>query len=442
MRIISSEISPTMKSARFPGVHSPRKVARIVPPAQPPARSRNPRFRSPRTPAQTSRTLSPIVEHAPIKPEVAVRTYNDLLTSYEKTEIYKFPEIYFVGKKRSKLTITNFDDKKSHYKISYGDHLAYRYEIVRKFGAGAFGQVIEAFDYKLKKMVAVKILINTEQMHEQGQIEAKLLSLLNSKHVPHVVEAYDYFVFRSHICITFEVLGKNLYDVLKADNFKPMSLRLVRSYAVQMFTALAAFAKLDMAHCDIKPENVAVELGRPDQVKVIDLGSACFVNEQIYEYIQSRYYRAPEVILGIKYGPAMDVWSACLVIIELLTGDPLFPGDSELEQLHLFIEYMGLPPRGLVQQGKRKNEFFTKSLQVKPYKGKTPKPNTRDVASLLKSTNDPYIADFVQKCLTWDQHLRMTAAQALRHPFLQMKQLQLNRRESESLPILKLHLDD
>lgn len=423
-------------------MHSPRKVARVVPPPQQSARNKNPRFRAVRTPAQTPRSISPIVEHPPINPETAIRTYNELLTSYEKTEIYKFPEIYFVGKKRSKLSLTKFDDKRSHYRISYGDHLAYRYEIVRKFGAGAFGQVIEAFDYKLKKMVAVKILINTEQMHEQGQIEAKLLSLINSKHIPHVVEAYDFFVFRSHICITFEVLGKNLYDCLKADNFKPMNIRTVRSYAVQMFTALAGFAKLDMAHCDIKPENVAVELNKPGQVKVIDLGSACFSKEQIYEYIQSRYYRAPEVILGIKYGPAMDVWSACLVIIELLTGDPLFPGDSELEQLHLFSEYIGLPPRGLVQQGKRKKEFFNPSLQLKPYKGSSRKPNTRDFDSLLKSTNDPYIVDFVQKCLTWDQHLRMTAAQALRHPFLQMKQLQLNRKESESLPILKVRFDD
>lgn len=72
-------------------------------------------------------------------------------------------------------------------------------------------------------------------------------------------------------------------------------------------------------------------------MKIIDFGGGCFDGEQIYNYIQSRYYRAPEIVLGIKYGMPIDMWSFGCVIMELFTGHPLFPGESETDQLGLFI---------------------------------------------------------------------------------------------------------
>lgn len=434
--------SGAMKTAR-PVAPPPKqhKAPRNIP-TLPTIPNTNPRFKSARVshlPPDTG--ISPIVTNGPIGPKETIERYGALLIPYERTEVYKFPEIYFVGKRQSKVPLIKFDDAEKHYRISTGDHLAYRYEIVRKFGAGAFGQVVQAYDHKIKKMVAVKILVNTKQMHEQGQIEAKILAHLNERRVPNVVEAYDMFVFRSHICITFEVLGKSLYNLLEQNSFHPMNLRVVRAYAVQMFTALAVIASMNISHCDVKPENVLI--GEEGHVKLIDFGSSCFVNEQIYEYIQSRYYRAPEVILGIDYGPPMDVWSAALVIIELLTGKPLFPGTCELEQLYLFSEYIGLPPRGLVKSGRRRSEFFTGTLRLKKHKKTFKKPGSLRLYDLLAGVNDPYLCDFLQKCLTWDQKLRMTAAQALHHPFLQMKQITLRERVfTESLPVLNLRMTD
>ena len=80
-------------------------------------------------------------------------------------------------------------------------------------------------------------------------------------------------------------------------------------------------------HCDLKPENVMLRQPNRSIIKVIDFGSSCLTDERIYTYIQSRFYRAPEVILGLPYGTPIDMWSFGCILDELLTGYPLFPGE-------------------------------------------------------------------------------------------------------------------
>jgi len=84
-------------------------------------------------------------------------------------------------------------------------------------------------------------------------------------------------------------------------------------------------------------------------VKLIDFGSSCFENEQIYTYIQSRFYRAPEIMLGITYTTAIDMWSLGCILAELATGFPLFPGKTEPDQMSLLVEMLGLPPINLLE---------------------------------------------------------------------------------------------
>ena len=97
-------------------------------------------------------------------------------------------------------------------------------------------------------------------------------------------------------------------------------------------------------------------------IKIIDYGSACFTSNKMYTYIQSRFYRAPEVILGISYGPNIDMWSFGCILVELFTGYPLFPGESENEQLQYIMELKGIPSMDLLQRGRRVNKFFTENL--------------------------------------------------------------------------------
>ena len=411
------QLPPIPASAR----HAPRKIPQIKPIPPPIESARNPRFRNQKSEAK----LSPIVQNAPITPQDAIQMYSSLLTQFEQTEIRSFPAIYFLGDRAKKLEQTTalkrnrgFDNQDNTYRVRVGDHLAYRFEVLSVFGSGAFGQVVKAFDHKEKVPVAIKIIVNTHQMHEQGRVEAQILAKLNRHECTGVVRAFDFFVFRSHICITFEILGKNLYELSEALQFQPMPLNVVRGYGIQMMTALKNLHALGIIHCDVKPENILVLPNDKTSVKLIDFGSGCFLGHQKFEYIQSRFYRAPEVVLGIEYGPPMDIWSIALVLIEMLIGRPLFPADDEMELMEMIIEIFGTPPRSVLKESKRRGEFFDAQMKLKPGKGPRRKPASLALTKALNS-RDTYFIDFMSKCLTWDQKVRMTAAEALEHPWLQ-----------------------
>ena len=136
----------------------------------------------------------------------------------------------------------------------------------------------------------------------------------------------------------------------------------------------------------------------------------------------------------------MDIWSMALVIIELLLGRPIFPGEDELEQLWYIVELIGLPPPELVERGKRSNEFFDEEGNLRE-DGLPRKfiPSSIDLGKLL-NTRDTQLVDFLMRCLTWDQYDRMTALQALSHPWVRMKEFQLNpvaRNSHKTLPEIK-----
>jgi len=93
-------------------------------------------------------------------------------------------------------------------------------------------------------------------------------------------------------------------------------------------------------------------------IKVIDFGSSCLEHQRVYTYIQSRFYRSPEIILGLDYTMAIDMWSLGCIIAELYTGVPIFPGENEQEQLACIMEVLGVPDPELIQLSERRNLFF------------------------------------------------------------------------------------
>lgn len=95
------------------------------------------------------------------------------------------------------------------------------------------------------------------------------------------------------------------------------------------------------------------------QLQVIDFGSSCYEHQRVYTYIQSRFYRAPEVILGARYGMPIDMWSLGCILAELLTGFPLLPGEDEADQLACIMELLGMPPQRLLEQSKRAKNFIS-----------------------------------------------------------------------------------
>uniref|UniRef100_A0A183ACK3 Protein kinase domain-containing protein n=1 Tax=Echinostoma caproni TaxID=27848 RepID=A0A183ACK3_9TREM len=108
----------------------------------------------------------------------------------------------------------------------------------------------------------------------------------------------------------------------------------------------------------LKPENVLLQSPKRSAIKVIDFGSSCQVNKRVYTYIQSRFYRAPEIIMGMSYGKEIDMWSLGCIVAEMITGAPLFPGEDADDQLALIMELLGTPPARMLSASKAAYKFF------------------------------------------------------------------------------------
>jgi serine/threonine protein kinase len=370
----------------------------------------------------------------PLSPRSALREYADAMTPYELTEMAQYPRIYYVGAGARKVQGTTnpgsnnhgYDDAQGDYKLVLKDHIAYRYEVLQPLGRGSFGQVVKALDHRTGAQVAVKVIKNKRKFHEQAMVEVNVLKHMRDcdpMGSQAVLRLIDSFTFRSHAIIVCELYGPSLYDLMKQTRFAPMPRATVRMYARQMAGALAFSASERIVHCDLKPENVLVGAVDRTSLRVIDFGSACFQHQRLYTYIQSRFYRAPEIVLGIPYTTAIDVWSLGCVIAELCNGYPLFPAESESHLVGLIASVRGLPLATLLESSPRRANFFDAAGHLRGAVGAKGQPvkvhgvASQSLAAFMR-TDDRDMLDFVERCLTWDPRVRMTAADALRHPFI------------------------
>ncbi|KAG8233489.1 hypothetical protein J437_LFUL013738 [Ladona fulva] len=360
----------------------------------------------------------------------ALRQSGSCLTEYERNEIQDFPEIWYLGIGACKIhgeeggpKNGGYDDALGSYNKVLHDHIAYRYEILEVIGKGSFGQVIKALDHKTNKHVAIKIIRNKKRFHHQALIEVRILDHLRKKDKDcshNVVHMTEYFYFRNHLCITFELMSLNLYELIKKNNYQGFSLGLIRRFAQSLAQCLLLLYQEDIIHCDLKPENVLLRRRGSTSIKVIDFGSSCYTHQRVYTYIQSRFYRSPEVILGRQYGKAIDMWSLGCILAELYTGYPLFPGENEIEQLACIMEVLGSPPSNLLETASRRRLFFDAKDNprcVTNSRGRQRIPGSKDLASALDCSHAPFV-DFIRRCLEWDSRKRMTPQEALNHPWV------------------------
>ncbi|KAJ9520011.1 hypothetical protein QJQ45_029974, partial [Haematococcus lacustris] len=371
-------------------------------------------------------------ESGSITPAQALKRYSEYLTPFEQSEILDYPSVYFVGRSGAQKVRGNphatkgnygYDDERGDYLIVPHDHLGYRYEVLGLLGKGSFGQVIKVHDFKANMLRAVKIIRNKKRFHHQALVELKVLQHLvgcDQADEHNIIHIKDHFTFRNHLCISFELLSLNLYEFVKQNNFVGLSLGLIRRFAHQILVTLSYLKTLRIIHCDLKPENILLRQPNRSAVKVIDFGSSCFTDEKVYTYIQSRFYRSPEVVLGLPYGCEIDMWSFGAILAELYTGSPLFPGEDEAEQLACIMEVLGPPPPDLLATASRRKLFFDsvgEPLLQPNSQGKLHLPGSRSLSSVLRCSDLGFL-DLVEKCLRWSPAERITPNQALKHSWI------------------------
>ena len=269
-------------------------------------------------------------------------------------------------------------------------------------------------------------------------------------------------MYRNHQCLVFEMLSLNLYELLKNTQFGGVSLNLIRKFAKQVLKALSFLARgdVDIIHCDLKPENILLRHPKKSGVKVIDFGSSCRSNKRMYSYIQSRFYRSPEVMLGLPYSVAIDMWSLGCILAEMHTGEPLFSGSDQFDQMQKIVKLLGMVPDAMLERSSDqiKSQFFERNMtgsrpewqvrQTKPTKSgdttpaEAPKqpivPSTDPIRSLTEvvtagtrqkkkfppseaynsQRNYELFIDLVYKMLAYEPSERIKPEQALEHPFI------------------------
>ena len=397
---------------------------------------------------RTTATSSHKPKH--LTPEQAMRLYGSKLSAYEHQEISNYSQVYFVGQhaKKRQAAIggannSGYDDDSGSYQMVAHDHVAFRYEILKVLGKGSFGQVLKAYDHKTQQHIALKMVRNEKRFHKQAVEEIRILEHLRKQdrdNTHNIVHLIDHFTFRNHVCLNFELLSMNLYELIKKNKFQGFSVALVRKFAHSILQCLDMLYRNRIIHCDLKPENILLKQPGRSGVKVIDFGSSCYEHQRVYTYIQSRFYRAPEVIIGAKYGMPIDMWSFGCILAELLTGYPLFPGEDETDQLSCMMEILGMPPRKMLENCKRTRMFFSSKGHPRyctvdtnidgsyTYNGGRSRrgkirgpPESKELSRALRGCDDPLFLDFLQRCLEWDPAVRMTPPQALRHSWLRRR---------------------
>jgi serine/threonine protein kinase len=245
-----------------------------------------------------------------------------------------------------------------------GNEEGRKYVILDLLGQGTFGQVVKCINVKTRELCAVKVIKNQPAYFNQSMMEVTVLEMLNQKYDRddrrHIVRMRDTFIFRQHLCIVVELLSLNLYDLIKQNGYRGFSLGLCRVFLAQTLDALTVLKEARIIHCDLKPENILLKSLEAPIIKVIDYGSACHEHQTVYTYIQSRFYRSPEIILGLPYTSSIDMWSVGCIAAELFLGLPIFPGCSNYDQISRIVECLGLPPHHMLEMGKDALTYFDK----------------------------------------------------------------------------------
>ncbi|PSR91717.1 Cyclin-dependent kinase [Actinidia chinensis var. chinensis] len=282
-----------------------------------------------------------------------------------------------------------------------------RYKIIKEVGDGTFGSVWRAINKQTGEVVAIKKMKKKYYSWEECINLREVKSLRKMNH-PNIVKLKEVIRENDILFFVFEYMECNLYQLMK-DRAQLFSEAEVRNWCFQVFQGLAYTHQRGYFHRDLKPENLLVS---KDIIKIADFGLAREINSQppYTEYVSTRWYRAPEVLLqSPMYNSAVDMWAMGAIMAELFTLRPLFPGSCEADEIYKICNVIGTPtardwPEGL-KLASAINYQFPQLAGV-------------HLSALISSVSDDAIKLITLLC-SWDPCKRPTAVEALQHPFFQ-----------------------
>jgi serine/threonine protein kinase len=377
-----------------------------------------------------------------------------------------------------KSHVTGFEPTKDMV-LEPGNVVAGQYLVEGVLGSAAFSTAYKCIDLNsdedstgVQEEVCLKVIKNTKDFFDQSLDEIKILELLRQTgkcHENYIIEMKTFFYHREHLIIVTELLRQNLFEFGKfiIDSGEEPYFTIDRmSYITrQCLIALKFVHSIGLVHSDVKPENILLSSYSRAQIKLIDFGSSCYLTDRQSSYIQSRSYRAPEVILGLPYDGRIDIWSIGCVVAEMFTGEVTFQNDSVVSMLSRIEAICGPFPRHMITQGRQSSRFFTKcGLLYEKVEddddGRSHDESRSDDDSHLRHNTRPthidifqpkrttlsarlgfepnlmekydsgksltkeemkrgMFVDLIRKLLTIDPEARPTAAEALQHPMMQ-----------------------
>ena len=259
--------------------------------------------------------------------------------------------------------LENWDDPEGYYKVINNELVnGGRHRMIKNLGRGVFANVAQAEEIdpdhpgQKNKLVAIKMIRRNDLMRKASQKEMDFLRKVNEEDPQdkrHIIRLLGSFDHKGHLCIIFEHMSKNLRDLLKEEtNGHGLALPAVRTYARQMFLGLQHLQNCQVIHLDLKPDNVLVSADKKT-IKLADFGTAVDKRDVIErtEYLVSRFYRAPEIILGMDIGYPVDMWAVGCTVYELWTGKILFTGRSNNQMVKSFMDCLGWPSEKLLKKG-------------------------------------------------------------------------------------------
>jgi len=346
--------------------------------------------------------------------------------------------------------INGFEEARE-FAIPFGSFVAGRYRVIKAAARGCFSSFYQCVDHGVavatgrRPRVGVKILKNTKDGFDTGLLEVRMLARIRERdpsNQHHLLRIISFCYWREHLVIVTELLHISLFAAYRKfatshERLRFFNARTMATLSSHVLDALAFLHELGITHADVKPENICLSLTEPCAFKLIDLGSAVSTRHDLLNsYIQSRWYRAPEIMLGVPWGDKVDIWSLGCTLVEPLLGRPIFRHGStegvlaaQMAVLGPLPEYMRLHSPGLanmfITAGGHAYEVDPPQMTIGVYMLQ-PLP-LRSLEHLLIEEMTPELfaaselngfVNLVSQMLVLDPAHRTTTALSLQHPWL------------------------